>query len=320
MFKKIALIGLGYFGPNIYRVLTQFKEIEEIVLCDLSLENLKKVKTIVPGPVVSMTQDIETIYLDKDIQCVFVATPGNTHFTLCERLLRARKHIFVEKPLAFNKREAQELINIAANLNRLLHVDHTFVYTPEVNFLKQCLQFNVLGHPSSFRSTRANLGPFMSNIDVVYDLAVHDLAIIKYLFPAVEFHSVSATAHKNKAEKIDDADITLFAKGFGAHIHVSWFYPKKVREVIVGGTNGLFHHDSAMNNPPRIVNFDGEILTYEHITNLGEPLKVEINHFFECLKRGEETLSTGKEAFEVVKILQAASLSIAKSGELVKID
>lgn len=315
----VALIGIGYFGPNIYRVLTQFKEIEMITICDLSLDNLKKLKIIRPGPEVVTTQDINIILNDKDINVVFVATPGFTHYKIVGQLLDAHKHVFVEKPLAFEPHEADELVRLADKHGSLLHVDHTFIYTPEINFLKQCLQFDVLGSPSSFRSTRANLGPFMSNIDVVYDLAVHDLAIIGYLFPDLKINGVSAVAHKNKADKYDDADITLFAKDFSAHIHVSWFYPVKTREIVVGGSKALFHHDSAVSQPPRIVNFNNEILTYEYITNLGEPLKVEINHFFERLGRGENTLSTGKDALGVVNILKSASLSIEKGGEFVKI-
>ncbi len=317
--NHVALIGFGYFGPNIFRVLTQFEEIKTITVCDISADNLKKIPKVHDNITLVITQDYNIVLGDSEIKTVFIATPGNTHFDLTKKALEKGKNVFVEKPIAFTVNEVEELIQIAGQQGLLLHVDHTFVYSSEINFLKQCLQFDVLGEPISYRSIRANLGPFLNNIDVIYDLAVHDLAVIRYLFPTKTIQKVSAVAHRNICSKYDDADINLFGVNFSAHIHVSWFYPKKVREIITGGTKAMFHHDSATVLPPRIVDLKGKILTYEHITNLGEPLYVEINHFFECLKNDKKTLSTGTDASYVVEILEAIHKSIEKSGETVYI-
>lgn len=319
---KVGLVGFGNFAPNIYRNLHNFGFIDEITVCDLSLDALKKVQTLKPEIKISTTQNLDIILNDSEIGAVFIATPIQTHYSIARKCLLERKHVFLEKPMAFTEEEAKTLVAIAQTNKRLLHIDNTFVFSSEIGFLKECLKFDVLGKPLYYRSTRANRGPFLTNTTVIEDLLTHDVSIIHYLFPDKTFHAISATGAANLNSGVfDDADVKLFAENFTAHVHVSWVYPEKTRKIIIGGTQSIITHDSSNGLPPKAIDLKtGNCRVFDRITNLGEPLLIEINHFFERLFRNETTLSNGDEGIKIIKVLEAAQKSLKMNGNPVKLN
>lgn len=327
---KLGLIGYGYWGPNLLR---NFHETEgaEVKRCvDLRPERRDAVSK--RYPTVQVSGDADEILSDEEIDAVVLATPVFTHHELAKRALEADKHVLVEKPMTRTVKEADELIKLAEKKNLILMVDHTFVYTGAVRRMKEIIDAGELGELYYFDSVRVNLGLFQHDIDVIWDLAPHDVSILTYLI-ADRPKSVSAVGADHTGRGlVDVAYLALhFADNFIAHFHVNWLSPVKVRQNLIGGSRRmLVYDDMEPSEKVRVYDRGIQVRSQEGIykalvdyrmgdvwspkLDVREALSVECEHFVNCIRTQRNPNSDGESGLQVVKILEAASASIANGG------
>ncbi|MEZ4683749.1 MAG: Gfo/Idh/MocA family oxidoreductase [Caldilineaceae bacterium] len=239
---NIGVIGYGYWGPNLVRNFTDTPEGQVTAVSDLSTARLASAQQRHPS--VRVTTDFHELVNAPDIDAIIIATPVSTHFDLALQALQAGKHVFVEKPLAASAEQASRLIDEAARRQRTLMVDHTFVYTGAVRKMQELITGNALGDIYYYDSVRINLGLFQHDVNVIWDLAVHDLSIMDYLLRAQPC-AVSATGMSHVAGKPENiAYLTLFFESnLIAHIHINWLAPVKVRRTLIGGSQKMIVYD-----------------------------------------------------------------------------
>ena len=327
---NVGVIGCGYWGPNLIRNFSQMKRTNVVRIADLDDTRLDHMKTLYPS--VDITNDYREIITDPAIDIVAVATPVNTHFRFASEALQAKKHVFVEKPIAASVEEATALIALSDAQSRKLMVGHTFVYTEAVRKMKEIIDSGELGEIYYISSQRLNLGLFQQDINVIWDLAPHDISIILYLL-GEQCSSVNAagTSHINPAVE-DVAVMSLRFEGdLLAIIQASWLDPDKIRRMTIVGskkmmvfddvqaTEKIRIYDKGVDVPKRYDTFDEFPYSYKYgdimIPKLGgsEPLRAELNHFIDCIEKDRVPLSDGNSGRQVVEILEAAQVSI-KNG------
>ncbi len=334
---NVAVIGCGYWGPNLIRNFNQISGSYMKACCDTDSKKLERMKILYPE--VKATNNLEEILSDDSIQAVAIATPVYTHAEVGKLCLKHNKHVLIEKPMASNKNECLDLIEMAEKNKRVLMVGHTFEYTATVNKIKDIIESGELGELLYISSSRLNLGLFQPDINVIWDLAPHDISIILYLlgqFP--KSINASGKAHFNK-EVEDVATITLnFPNETIAFIHCSWLDPDKVRKMtIVGNKKMLVYNDISTNEKIKIFDKGVEAPPYYdsyaefHFSyrygdiytpriNEYEPLKKECEHFLECIRDGKTPRSDGFGGMRVVSILEAANKSLKNQGMQQMID
>lgn len=320
---KVALIGVGNFGGNILKSLSNNDKIKEICLCDNDENRLDAAwrKGNLPNyngkwNVLVKKISFEEILKTNDIYTVFIATPAGTHFKLASECLLNNKKVFLEKPMTLSYKDAQELVKLVGETDNYLHVDNTFVYSQEIQHLSSCIKFDRLGKIQHFSSVRANWTPNIAGIDVIFDLLPHDLSILDYIFPLVKFDKVFANGVVEDGI-IKDITIRLYSNSFAADIHASWLYPFKTRQIIVRGTEAFFINDSAITNECKIQyinNKQPDILNC-NLDNKS-PLDIEINHFLNKTKEKKDTLSNYKHGLEIVRILEKIKESFDSKKEV----
>ncbi len=332
---KIGLIGYGYWGPNLLRNLTETDGVEVKWCADLRSD--RRTAAGKRYPTLEITDDVEKILLDPEVSAVVIATSVSTHFSLAKRALRSDKHVLVEKPMTRTVEESEELIAIAAKRELVLMVDHTFIYTGAVRRIKEIVQAGELGDLYYYDSVRVNLGLFQYDIDVLWDLAPHDLAILTFLFPqAPRFVSAVGADHTGRGI-VDVAYMTVnFDNNFIAHFHVNWLSPVKIRQNLIGGSRRMLVYDD-MEPSEKVRIYDRGIQVtspegmYKALVDyrmgdmwspkleLREALSVECEHFVECIRCAKVPRSSGAAGLAVVKMLEAASKSIANDGSRVSL-
>ena len=240
---KVAIIGLGYWRPNLLRNFYQHLDVKVEAICDLDLSRVLHFKNKYKDISIATTNYKE--FLKEEIDLIAIATPPETHYEIAKNVLLADKHVLVEKPFTRTSAEAEELIEIAEKKGLKIFVDHTFVFHPVVRKMKEIIEKGELGKIYYFDSERINLGLFQLGVNVIWDLAVHDFSIISYLFPELRFIKVKAYASKHIHPYYEDiAHVILEAdNGFIAHIHVSWISPVKIRKTIIGGSEKMLWWD-----------------------------------------------------------------------------
>jgi predicted dehydrogenase len=333
---RFGVIGYGYWGPNLVRNIAETQGAEIVTVSDLRPERLAVAKNRYPAIVV--TTDHEEVLKDPRVDVVVISTPVYTHFTLAMQALEAGKHVIVEKPLTSTSVEASRLIDAAAARRLQIMVDHTFIYTGAVRKIKELVNAGSLGTIQYYDSVRVNLGLFQPDVNVIWDLAVHDLAIMDYLLGRQPV-AVSATglSHiENRPENI--AYITMFfADRLIAHIHVNWLSPVKVRSTLLGGSEKMIVYDD-MELTEKVKVYDRGITVKPHTESLyqvlvgyrmgdmwapkldgTEGLTVEIQHYVHCLETGEQPRTDGLSGLRVVRILEAATESMKDRGRLVEL-
>lgn len=326
---KVALAGCGNFGKKILDALYKCK-LGVVYVCDSDINQQYFSGIREPS---LFTTDYNSILNSKDVDIVFIATPAQTHFELAKKALLVGKHVFLEKPLTLNLKDAEALRNLKSyELNDLyLHVDNTFCYSKEVNFLKQIIDLNYLGRPIHFQSVRANWGPFLTNIDVVFDLLPHDLSILEYLFPTMAIGEVIATGEKIKNAGIIDEAYVHFGRIMDyngncmtANICVSWHKPTKIREIIITFENGTVYTNTASDDFLfQIADSDNKIIKVfqqSEITELASPLEVEIKHFINCIKNQKSTLSNLALTVNQIEIMEKVVESINTGRKMIICD
>lgn len=333
----IGVVGYGYWGPNLVRNFSANPAARVVSVSDLDPGKLGTTKRLYPG--VATTTRYEDLLSDSSIDAIAIATPVHTHYELAIAALRAGKHVLVEKPLAPRAEQVARLIDEADRRGLTLMVDHTFLYTPAVQKIRELLLKRELGEIYYYDSTRSSLGLFQKDVNVIWDLAVHDIAIIHHILEE-EPVAVSATGSCHIAGSLENmAHITLFfASACVAHVSVNWLSPVKVRQTFIGGSKKMIVYDD-LEPSEKIKVYDkgitldvpienahelrigyraGDMLA-PHISTV-EALQVEVGHFIDCVRNGTRPISDGTSALQVIKVLEAASRSIAEQGRPVPLE
>jgi predicted dehydrogenase len=327
----IAVIGYGYWGPNLVRNFAQTTDAAVVAVCDQREERLATVNKLYPA--VSTYRDVDDMLADPQVDAVAVATPVFTHFELAMRALAAGKHVFVEKPFTATADQAGQLIAEADSRGLTLMVDHTFIYTSAVQKIYELVKAGTLGKLYYYDSVRVNLGLFQSDVSVMWDLAVHDLSIMDFLLGKNPI-TVAATGVAHVAGQPENmAYITcMFEDNLIAHFHVNWLAPVKVRQTLICGSEKMVVFDD-VDMSEKVKVYDkgvildqNESLVYQRhvgyrtgdmwaprLDNI-EALAVETQHFVDCINRGETPRSDGRAGLRVVRILEAANQSMAQNG------
>lgn len=333
---KLAVIGCGYWGPNLVRNFVQSNKVKELICCDLDQKRLDRMKGLYPS--VEVLSDYKKLLQMPDLDAVAIATPVKTHHPIAKEFLSHGKHVFIEKPLTHSYETALELTEMAEEKQKVLMVGHTFEYTAAVNKVKEIIQSGELGRVLYISCIRVNLGLFQPDINVVWDLAPHDISIILYLTGEVPV-SVNSQGKAHFNHEIEDVATTTlnFRNGLIAFIHNSWLDPNKIRRTtIVGSRKMLLYDDIDPQEKIKIYDKGVEVPSYNdtfadfqysyrygdiHSPRIDdfEPLKKVCDHFIECIKRGRTPLSDGHSGLRVVSILEAASKSIKQSGKAISL-
>jgi predicted dehydrogenase len=331
---KVGIIGLGYWGPNLVRNFLANQDVENVVACDLSEDRLKSISKKFPN--VSLSKSCEET-LKGDCDLIVIATPVATHFPIAKKALQNNKHIWVEKPFTASTSEAEELIELAESKNLKIFVDHTFIYNGAVIKMKELIDKDELGNILYFDSERINLGLFQRDVNVIWDLAPHDLSIMQYILgKKAKAISANGIANFNGHENIAHICI-YFDDNCFAHFHVNWVSPVKIRRMIVGGTKKMLVYDD-MENFEKIKVYDSgiDIKTTEGIhealvqyrigdmfspkVNQTEALALGAKEFIDAVKQNRQPLTSGYDGLEVVKLLEASDKSLKSMGQIVEIN
>lgn len=329
----IAVIGAGYWGPNLIRNFVACPGARLVAVCDKDHDRLSKVLSTYPG--VEAMHDFAAVLTRDDVHAIVIATPVKTHAEMAIAALRAGKHVLVEKPMATCVRDAEQMVDLARQAGRILMVDHTFVYSSPVRKMKELLDSGDLGRLYYVDSVRINLGLLQRDVNVVWDLAPHDLSIMDHLIGQLP-KSLSAfgSCHADSDGDLEEvAHLNLdFGQGLVASFHVNWLSPVKIRHFILGGSlKSLVYND--LEPAEKIKVYDrgvtvsqdpdarrGVLFGYRmgdvwspHL-NGHEPLQTMARHFIECVREGRTPLTDGEAGLRVVRILEAAQRSIKAQG------
>ncbi|KYH01007.1 Gfo/Idh/MocA family oxidoreductase [Bradyrhizobium sp. DOA1] len=328
----IGVVGYGYWGPNLVRNFSVNPSARVVSVSDLEPGRLGAIGQLYPA--VETTTRYDDLLKDSSIDAIAIATPVRTHYELALAALRAGKHVLVEKPLASSAVQAMHLIEEADRRGLTLMVDHTFLYTPAVQKIRELLLKRELGDIYYYDSTRSSLGLFQKDVNVIWDLAVHDISIIHHILDE-EPVAVSATGSCHVAGSPENmAHITLFfANACVAHVSVNWLSPVKVRQTFIGGSKKMIVYDDL--EPTEKIKVYDKGITLDastedaHQFRIGyragdmwaphiaphEALQTEVGHFLDCVRSGSRPISDGTSALRVIEVLEAASRSIAEHGK-----
>lgn len=328
---KVGVVGAGYWGPNIIRNFNQNPNCDMAICCDMDEKRLSHMSRLYPS--MKTTSNYDDLTTDPSINAIAVCTHVSAHYPLAKKALEAGKHVLIEKPMTSKVSEAEELVELAKKNDLVLMVDHTFEYTAGVNKMKELIEGGLLGDVLYVHCSRLNLGIFQRDINVVWDLAPHDLSVILYA-TGLKPVSVRTVGSKLLHPKVEDMAVVALNCGDNksAVIHVSWVDPRKVRTVAVVGTKQMLVYDDldplakiqiydkGVENPPHYDTF-GEFLCSYHYGDIlmprlqeAEPLSVMCKHFMECIEKGSTPRSNGESGLNMVRILEASDRSIANGG------
>lgn len=321
---NIGIIGIGYWGPNLVRNFYNNSKCKKLKVSDLRRGRLEYIKNLFPG--VNLTTNTNKLLEDSELDAIVIATPVTSHRDLAVKALKKGKHVFIEKPLTDSYRDACEIVELAETKGKIVAVGHIFQFAPPVTAIKNFIKEGKPGEIFHFSSQRINLGPPHASIDVVWDLAPHDLSILLHIFDEYP-DKINAFGESRWWNGItDNAHIFLeFPSGKTAHIHVSWLSSNKTRKIMFFCRNGNFEYDDTKNNEGKAIFYDKGIdnrinqkesekakLQYGvgEITKLnlseGEPLALEVNSFLESIESGVTPINNGDIGKEVVRILEIA--------------
>jgi len=332
----IGIIGYGYWGPKVARNFSGLDDARLVAISDLDPAHLSQAARNHPSALT--TTDYQELLQHPDVDAIAIATPVSTHFSLAMAALKAGKHLWVEKPLTDSVEQAVKLVDEANRLGLVLMVDHTFVYTGAVRKIKEMVDSGELGDLHFYDSARVNLGLFQHDVDVLWDLAVHDLAIMKYLL-SKEPTMVSATGMDHiPGHRENVGYLTLFFDDtMIAHIHVNWLAPVKIRRTLISGTKKMIVYDD-LEPSEKVKVYDKGVIVeddkdtlYAQVSgyrtgdmwaphlDMTEALLDEAKHFVHCIRSGEKPITDGEAGLYVVRILEAATASMKLQGQPVKI-
>ncbi len=332
---RLAVVGLGYWGPNLVRNLFELGEAAEVRrVCDLDEEALAKITRRYPS-IVGTTR-YEELLEDDEIDAVLISTPVSTHYPLASAALQAGKHVFVEKPLAASSAEGLELIRLAEKKKLVLMPGHTFLYSPPVNMIRSMIEDGDLGDIYFVSTSRVNLGLHQADVSVVWDLGPHDFSILRYWFDQTPAHASAISRACVLPDVPDVAFIDLeYDSGTIAHVELSWLAPSKLRRTTIVGSEKMVVYDDTGNEPVRV--FDSGVtlpnpetfgeyrLTYRTgdivspRVDAREPLSLELADFVEAIRTGSTPRSSAEIGLEVVRMIEAVDRSLSQQGARVSL-
>lgn len=332
---KLGIIGLGYWGPNIVRNAIMNPEITRVVCCDRDPERLGNIQRTFST--VETCADADVLLQDSEIDAVAIITPVFAHYDLAKKAILAGKHILVEKPFMSTVQQAEEILELAEKHQRIVMVDHTFIFTPAVRKIKELYQSGVLGDLYYFDSVRVNLGLFQRDVNVIWDLAPHDFSIMHHIIGKRPV-SVRAMGSDHVGKGMEDVAYVHveFENNLIAHFHVNWLSPVKVRRMLIAGTKKMVLYDD-MENVEKVRVFDkgidvntreaeyqmlvnyrsGEM--YSPVLDNTEALKALLQEFIDAIQENRQPLTSGQDGLEVVRILEATQVSIKNDSKKINL-
>jgi predicted dehydrogenase len=333
---NIGVIGCGYWGPKHIRVCHELKDVKLKMVCDLDERRLEQVQ--VQYPYVETSKNVADM-LEGDIDAIIIATPVSTHFNLAKEALLADKHILIEKPMTSSSKEALELIQLAEKRGLVLMVGHTYEYHPAVDYLRELVGSGDLGDIYSIDAARLNLGLYRPDVNVLWDLAPHDISIMLSLIDKEPVAVSARGTHHLDSGVCDMAYLEiLFANESMGHVHVSWLHPRKIREITIVGSQKMAVYDdisdsekihiydkglavangnNGFSNWPPNYRYGDVVIPF--IAN-AEPLKQECIHFVQCIDEGKRPRSDGLVGLKVTSILESADKSLTNGGQRIKLN
>jgi predicted dehydrogenase len=330
---RVGVIGYGYWGPNLVRNFSAAEGSQVDMVCDINQQALKKVRKTYPN--IKVTTDSNELIKDPNTDVIAIATPVFTHYELAKKVLEEGKNVFVEKPFTYTSAEGEELVELAEKKKLKIMVDHTFLYTGAVRKIKQLVDDRVLGDIFYYDSIRVNLGLFQHDINVVWDLAPHDLSIMEYVI-GEKPQAVVATGAEHFNRGLEDvAYLTIYFKNnIIAHINVNWLSPVKIRTTLIGGEKKmLVWNDLEPDEKIKIYDKGVQVKTKEGKYNLlvsyrsgdmwaprveqTEALKLMVEKFVDYIGNGGRAVNDGRAGLRVVKLLEASTRSLKNKGEMV---
>ena len=334
----IGVIGYGYWGPNLVRNFSEIPGARVVAVCDMSAERLNLVQE--RYPTIVTTREYKELITNPSVDAVAIATPISTHFKLAMEVISAGKHVLLEKPMTWSSEEGKKLIEESQKRNLILMVDHTFIYMGAVRKIKELVDSKKIGDVYYYDSTRVNLGLFQHDVNVIYDLAVHDISIMDYILGGIKPSAVSVTGKSHFAGQPENvAYITLFFNSnLIAHINVNWLSPVKLRQTLIGGSKKMIVFDDLVANE-KVKVYDSGIKMNKHPDQLyktmvgyrmgdvwspnfdrTEALRNLAIHFVNCVDNNTKPITDGEMGLRVVKVLEAATKSMESFGKLVDIN
>ena len=333
---SVGVVGCGYWGPNLVRNFRQSPDCNLKVLCDTSEPRLGHMRRLYPE--LATTQKYEDLLQDPQLDAIVVATPVRFHYAMAKAALSVGKHVFIEKPMARTEAESIELVSLAERQGLVLMVGHTFLFSPAVRRMKEIITAGDIGEVQYIAARRLNLGLFQKDINVAWDLAPHDISILLHLLDELPV-SVSCQGSSHVTKGIEDVTMMHlnFRKNRCAFIHNSWLDPKKVRQMTVVGSQRMIVYDDTepleklkiydarVDVPPHYDSFAEFTYSYHYgdsyvpYIKQDEPLKLECQHFLECISQGAVPITNGRLGLEVVRILEASNESLRQQGASVSL-
>jgi len=331
---RVGIFGYGYWGPNVVRNLHALENCQVVTICDKNPAALKRANRVYPG--VHLTTDFSEIMTSPQIDTVAIVTPVWTHFELAKTALLNGKHVFVEKPFTSTPQQAEELIELAERTRLKIMVDHTFLFSGAVRKIRELVDNGTLGNLYYFDSTRVNLGLFQHDVNVIWDLAPHDMSIMDYIIQEKP-EAVVATGGTHLNCLADLAFITVyFPNKVVAHINVNWLSPVKVRTTLIGGEKKmLVWNDLEADEKIKVYDKGVQITNGQSVYELlvsyrsgdvwaprveqAEALKLELEYFMDCIRNDRTPFNDGLAGLRVVKLLEAADQSLKERGKIVRL-
>lgn len=341
---KAGCIGAGYWGPNLIRNFLNNQDVEVNAVCDIDQTNLDKVKKKIPAnSSINYTQDYKDLLSDKEIDCIVIATPIDTHFQIAKESLEHNKHVFIEKPLTLKSSDSETLIKLAEEKKKILMVGHVFLFNSVVRKIKEIIQKGELGDILYIYSMRENLGRIQKNNNVFWSMAPHDISIVNYWLDA-EPTEISAHGFSFVNKSVEDVGYLSmkYPNNIGVHVHMNWLAPDKIRTMNIVGTKKMLKYDDVSPdykimildrgfdkiapgaNIDSFEDFQVKVLLrqgdiYIPKISFSEPLAEEVRHFVDCVKSNKKPISDGYNGLSVVRILEAADQSIKEQGKIINI-
>jgi predicted dehydrogenase len=327
----VGVVGCGYWGPNLIRNLSNLSECELKVICDLDVQRLNHLKGLYPK--VEISTDFAVVVARPDLDALVIATSAPTHYSMAKQALLAGKHVFIEKPMATSSLECDELVQLAAERELTLMVGHTFLYSAPVRRIKEIIGKGDIGELRYISARRLNLGLFQRNINVTWDLAPHDISIILYVTGMLPI-SVNCQGNSHVTKGVEDVTSMCmnFENGVFATVQNSWLDPRKVREMTIVGSRRMIVYDDVqplekiriydtrVETPPHYDTFAEFQYSYHYgdsyipYVKQEEPLKVECQHFLDCIRSARRPITDGMHGANVVRVLEASTNSLRQNG------
>jgi predicted dehydrogenase len=331
----VAVVGLGYWGPNLLRNLMLLPSARPVTVCDLRIDALDAMVARYPG--VQSTSSFQDVLDDPRVDAVLIATPVSTHHALASAALAAGKHTFIEKPLAASSAEALDLIDRAERADRVLMPGHTFLYSPPVNMIRSIIQSGELGEIYFISTSRVNLGLHQPDVSVAWDLGPHDFSILRYWLGEAPRYASALSRGCVMPDIPDVAFINLeYDAGTVAHVELSWLAPSKLRRTTIVGSRKMIVYDDTSTEPVRVFDsgaivpnpetFGEYRLTYRTgdivspRVEAAEPLYLELEDFCAAILEGTEPRSSAQIGLEVVQVIEAVHASLARGGDRVPVN